>query len=198
MPPQVGKSKPKGREGRQSRSRNTTPNSLVESSIPSAIPTVTSFTDMKISALMVPSNISYDDILERHGGAGAIPDPSHLNTIAKNLKELSDLAAARSDACHLGIRILAEKRKAAFAEERERELEEENAARMREAEEIVKKEAEDEDEVRGRRGGKPKKKKESSSVLEERPLNTGAHGLARQDGLDLPLEGKWSVLACSN
>lgn len=140
---------------------------------------------------MVPTNISYDDILERHGGAGGIPDPSHLTTMAKDLKQLSELASARSETCNAGMRALSEKRKEALDEERQREQE----ARAREAEEretlkTLKKEAEEEDdEIRGRKVGKPKKKKERSSVREERPLAHGAHGLARQDGLDLPLKG---------
>ena len=139
----------------------------------------------------MPSNISYDDILERHGGAGGIPDPSHLTIMAKDLKQLSDLASARSDTCNAGMRALSEKRKEALDEERQVEQE----ARAREAEEretlkTLKKEAEEEDdEIRGRKGGKVKKKKERSSVREERPLAHGAHGLARQDGLDLPLKG---------
>ena len=77
--------------------------------------------------------------------------------------------------------------------EEEREREREQAARLREIEEreTLKREAEEDEEARGRKGGKNKKqKKESSSIREERPLNHGAHGLARQDGLDLPLQGK--------
>ena len=144
---------------------------------------------------MVPTNISYDDILERHGGSGGIPDPSHLTTMAKDLKQLSELASARNDTCNAGMRALSQKRKEALDEERQREQE----ARVREAEEIetlktLKKEAEDEDdEIRGRKGGKVKKKKERSSVREERPLAHGAHGLARQDGLDLPFKGMFGL-----
>ena len=188
MPPLVGKSKSKGRDGRQSRSRNSTPSSSVSGPI---APSHTAFLDILIGNLMVPTNISYDDILERHGGAGGIPDPSHLTTMATDLKQLSDLASARSDTCNAGMRALSEKRKEALDEERRREQE----ARAREAEEretlkTPKKEVEEEDdEIRGRKGGKPKKKKERSSVREERPLAHGAHGLARQDGLDLPLKG---------
>lgn len=195
MPPLVGK-KIKGRDGRQSRSRNTTPSSLIEVSIPSIAPSITSFTELPIGNLMVPSNITYDDILERHGGAGAIPDPNHLTTMAKDLKQLCELATARSDACNTGMRILADRRKDALAEEREREREQEQARHVREAEEreALKRDAEDEDEIRGRKGGKLKKKKERSGVREERPPNHGAHGLARQDGLDLPLEGKQKAL----
>lgn len=198
MPPPVGKTKAKGREGRQSRSRNTTPSSVVEVSVskPATAPSNTSFTELPIGILLIPSNITYDDILERHGGAGAIPDPNHLNTMAKDLKQLSELATARSDACNTGMRILSERRKDVLAEERERERAQEQAVRVREAEEreIIKREAEDEDRIRERKGGKLKKKKERSSVREERPPSHGAHGLARQDGLDLPLEGKWSAV----
>lgn len=144
---------------------------------------------------MVPTNISYDDILERHGGAGGIPDPSHLTIMAKDLKQLSELASARGDTCNVGMRALSERRKEALDEERQREQE----ARAREVEEreslhMLKKEAEEEEEeIRGRKGGKPKKKKERSSVREERPLAHGAHGLARQDGLDLPLKGTFVI-----
>ena len=146
---------------------------------------------------MIPTNISYDDILERHGGAGGIPDPSHLTIMAKDLKQLSELASVRSDTCNAGMRALSEKRKEAIEEERQMEQE----ARAREAEEretlkMLKKEVEEEDdESRGRKGGKPKKKKERSIVREERPLAHGAHGLARQDGLDLPLKGTFEVRA---
>ncbi len=139
---------------------------------------------------MVPTNISYDDILERHGGSGGIPDPSHLTTMVKDLKQLCELASARNDTCNLGMRALAERRKQALDDERDREREQ--AARAREAEEreSLKKEAEDEEDIRGRKPNKPRKqKREPSSVREERPLAHGAHGLARQDGLDLPLKG---------
>lgn len=174
MPPPVGK-KIKGRDGRQSRSRNTTPSSVIEVSIPSIPPSITSFTELSIGDLMVPSNMTYDDILERHGGAGAIPDPNHLTTMARDLKQLYELATLRSNTCNHGMRILAEKRKVVIAEEREREREQEQARHVREAEEreTLKREAEDEDEIRGRKGGKLKKKNERSSVREERPPNHG-------------------------
>ena len=196
MPPLVGKSKSKGREGRQSRSRNSTPCSSVSAPI---APSHTALLDIFIGNLMVPTNISYDDILERHGGAGGIPDPSHLTTMAKDLKQLSELASARKDTCNDAVREL-EKRKGTLDEERRREQD----ARIREAEEreilkTPKKEAEEEDdEIRGRKGGKPKKKKERSSIREERPLAHGAHGLARQDGLDLPLKGTFMTFGLFN
>jgi len=150
---------------------------------------------------MVPTNISYDDILERHGGSGGIPDPSHLTTMVTDLKQLCDLAATRNETCNAGLRALAGRRKDVLEEEREREREQEQAARAHEADEkeSLKKEAEEQDQeedqrgeekddVRGQKGSKGKRKKEPSRVREERPMNHGAHGLARQDGLDLPLK----------
>ena len=203
MPPTIAKSKTKGREGRQSRSRNTTPSSAVEVPISNTTPSNTAYTDIPIANLMIPTNISYDDILERHGGTGGIPDPSHLTIMAKDLKHLGDLASARSDTCNAGMRALAERRKGAIIEEereRERERRErEQATRARESEErrILKREADEEDDIRERKGSKNKKRKERSAVREERPLNHGAHGLARQDGLDLPLEGRQRDMSSS-
>lgn len=138
---------------------------------------------------MVPTNISYDDILERHGGSGGIPDPSHLTIMVKDLKQLCELASARNDTCNMGMRALAERRKQALDNERVREREQATRAREAEERESFQKEAEEEDH-RGHKPGKPKKqKREPSSVREERPLAHGAHGLARQDGLNLPLKG---------
>lgn len=114
--------------------------------------------------------------------------------MVKDLKQLCDLAATRNETCNAGMRALAEKRKDVLEEEREREheREREQASRAREAEEresLKRAIEEDDEDARGRKGGKVKKRKASSSIREERPLNHGAHGLARQDGLDLPLKG---------
>lgn len=195
MPPLVGKSRPKGREGRQSRSRNTTPSSTVSAPISSITPSNTGYLDIPIGNLVVPTNINYDDILERHGGGGGIPDPKHLETIANDLKTLAALARTRAESCDGGMRELVRRRKEAVEEAREQE----QAARDREEKEkekerekltqSVKKEVEDEENARESKSGKPKKKKERSVAREERPLTHGAHGLARQDGLDLPLKG---------
>ena len=137
---------------------------------------------------MVPTNISYDSVLDRHGGGGNIPDPTHLDTISRDLKMLAQLATARGDANTKGMRDLSDRRKQILEEEREREREQ---ARIQAEEERknLKREAEDDEVERESKAGKQKKKKEQSVPREERPLNHGAHGLARQDGLDLPLEG---------
>ena len=189
MAPAIVKSKPKGREGRQSRSRNTTPSSTVSAPITINTPSHTAFLDIPLASLMIPTNITYEDVLDRHGGGGGIPDPKHLEQISNDLKTLAALANARSDANNKGMRDLSEKRKQVIEDERDRE----QAARQREEKEreSLKREAEDDEELRW--GNRNKKKKERSAA-EERPLNHGAHGLARQDGLDLPLEGTSRLL----
>ena len=185
----VGKSKPKNKEGRQSRSRNTTPSSSVSAPLTSTISPHSAFLDLLVSSLEIPTNISYDLVLERHGGGGGIPDPNHLETISNDLKTLALLANTRSDANTKGMRELSERRKQAIEAERERERDQAAKDLAEEERKSLKREAEEEEEDRERRIGKTKKKKERSTVKEERPLNHGAHGLARQDGLDLPLEG---------
>ncbi|KAL9103554.1 MAG: hypothetical protein Q9187_008995, partial [Circinaria calcarea] len=79
------------------------------------------------------------------------------------------------------MRELSVRRKEREAEERDRE----KANREAEERESRKRAAEDEEESRARKGGKLKKRKDRSSIREERPLTHGAHGVARQDGLDL-------------
>ena len=147
----------------------------------------TAFLDIPISNLVVPTNIKYDDILERHGGNGGIPDPKHLDIIANDLKTLAALAKTRSEFNDGGMRELAKRRKEAVEEERERE----EAARQRERKEkeSARRDVEMEDVTPERKNGKVRKKERSVAREEksqERPPNHGAHGLARQDGLDLP------------
>ena len=197
MPPAMAKSKPKGREGRHSRSRNTTPSSSVSAPLTSIVPSYTAFLDIPISNLEIPTNISYDLVLERHGGVGGIPDPNHLETISNDLKTLAALANTRSDANTKGMRELSDRRKQVIEEVREREREQVVRDRADEERKSVKREAEEDDDRDKKAGKPPKKKKERSTVREERPLTHGAHGIARQDGLDLPLEGTLRYTAIS-
>ena len=187
MPPPLSK-KIKGRDGRRSSSRHTTPSSTISAPMASPTPTKTAFLDIPISDLAIPVNVKYEDILERHGGNGGIPDPKHLETIADNLRMLAKLAQSRTKYNDMGMRALAVKRKEALEQEREREME----ARELEQQEIARKQAEEEEAAREKKNGKSKRK-ERSRVREEkpqdRPLNHGAHGLARQDGVNLPVKG---------
>lgn len=185
MPPAGGKGKGKGRDARRSRSRNTTPSSVVSAG--ASIGSVnTAYLDIPVTSLMVPTNISYDDILERHGGGGGIPDPKHLETLAADLKTLSMLAETRGKACWKGMTELAVRRKERLENDRERE----RAKREAEEKEKMRKEAEEADDRIGKKGSKLKKSKDRAAVREERPLTHGAHGVARQDGVDTQMTGK--------
>lgn len=189
MPPMGGKSKAKARDGRQSPSRNTTPSSNVSIPISVAGPLTTVYLEIPTENLTIPTNTNYDDILERHGGGGGIPDPKLLEIMANDLHVLSQLADTRGQACDGAMREISKRRK----EKREEERAKEQANREAEEKESLKRAAEDEDEARGRKTAKVKKRKERSNVREERPPTHGAHGLVRQDGSDLPVKGTFST-----
>ena len=192
MPPLPGKTKTKGRDqGRSSRSRNTTPSSNVSAPISTIAATNTAYLDIPVDNLTIHSGISYDDILERHGGGGGIPDPKHLEAMADNLKTLSLRAETRGQACDGAMRELVSRQKEMKLEE---ERSKEKAMREKAAQEAAEKEslkraAEEEEGAKSKKALKLKKKKEQS-IGEERPLTHGAHGVARQDGSSLPSKGK--------
>ncbi|KAL9032905.1 MAG: hypothetical protein Q9180_006235, partial [Flavoplaca navasiana] len=184
MPQLSGTGKAKSRDGRQSRSRNTTPSSNISIPISTNTSSQTTYLEIDLGKIMVPTNVTYEHLLSQYGGGQGIPDPSSLNQMVDNLKMLGQLATERAAACDGGMRELVNRRKQRVEEEQQ--LEQEN--RNREEKASLKRAAEEE-EARGRKTLKLKKvKKERSSVREERPLAVGAHGLARQDGLDFPQE----------
>ena len=191
-PPLGGKSKPKIRDGRRSRSRNTTPFPIVSIPIGISAPSSTAYLEISIANLSDSTTINYNNILEQHSGGGGIPDPRDLENMANDLKTLSIFADTKCNACDGAMRELSKRRKEKLEDNRERE----KMKRDAEEKDSLKRVAEDEEEARGRKGGKLKKiKKEGGILKEERPLSHGAHGLARQDGLDLPVKGmflKWS------
>ena len=186
----------KGRDqGRSSRSRNTTPSSNVSAPISTVAATNTAYLDIPVDNLTIHSGISYDDILERHGGGGGIPDPKHLEAMADNLKTLSQRAETRGQACDAAMRELVSRQKEIKLEE---ERSKEKAMREKAAQEAAEKEslkraAEEEEGAKSKKALKLKKKKEQS-MKEERPLTHGAHGVARQDGSSLPSKGEKSSL----
>lgn len=192
MPPlgSKGKSKIKDGTGRHSRSRNTTPSSVV--SVPISVSSGNfAYLDIPLSAVMIPSApgaILYDEILERHGGGGGIPDPKHLEVLKTDLENLSQLAATREKACDNGIREISSKRKQRVEEE----VEIEQASRREAEEKAHLKRAAEDDEIDRLNKAKAKKRKDQSKVREERPLTHGAHGVARQDGVDTSPKGQSS------
>lgn len=189
MPPLAGKSKPKARDGRQSPSRNTTPSSVASLPFIAAVLS-TAYLDIPVSSLVIPPNITYDDILERHGGAGGIPDPKNLELMANDLNTLSLSAERRGQACDGAMRELAKRRKERIEADRMREL----ASREAEEKEKSKRAAEEDDDAGGKKAGRLKKRKDRINAKEERPLAHGAHVVARQDGGDLPVKGAFSSL----
>lgn len=185
MPQFGGPSKTRSRDGRHSRSRNTTPVSNISIPINANAASHTSYLGIDIGSLMVPTNVTYDHLLNQHGGGQGIPDPASLNQMVDNLKLLAQLAEERSRVCNAGTGELSKRRKGRVEEEHR--LDQEN--RDREEKASFKRAAEEED-VRGRKSLKTKKvKKERSTVREERPLAVGAHGLARQDGRETTPQG---------
>ncbi|KAL9600930.1 MAG: hypothetical protein Q9219_002865 [cf. Caloplaca sp. 3 TL-2023] len=181
--PQLNGTNKASRDGRHSRSRNTTPSSNISIPINSHT-SHTAYLGIDLGSIMVPSNVSYEQLLNQHGGGQGIPDPTSLNQMVDNLKLLGQLAEERAKACDGGMRELSKRRKERV--EQEYRLDKEN--RDREEKESLKRAAEDE-EARSRKSLKTKKvKKERSAARDERPLAVGAHGLARQDGLDVALQ----------
>jgi transcriptional adapter 3 len=182
MAPLATKSKGKVKDGRQSRSRHTTPSSVTSLAISSGMTSSkTAYLETALGSLMVPTNVLYDDILKRHGPADTIPDSNHLETLANDLDTLSQLATTREDTCDGCMRLLSVRRRERVEEEREEEQARRDAEEKEKA--SLKRVAED-DEIERGKATKIKKKKEKSSVKEDRPLAVGAHGLARQDGKD--------------
>ena len=188
MPPLATKGKGKARDARRSRSRNTTPNSAVSSSAVPSAPTLTAYLGIDTACLLVPSSPQYAEIIEKLELKQGMPEPKHLDMLVEQLRQLSDAAEARSQACYLAMTALSDKRKEIAEQERERERQEREAESRRAR---IRKEAEDADEDAViRKAGKVKKRKERPSSREERPLLQGAHELAPQDGVLVKQEGQ--------
>lgn len=174
--PSAYKSKVKGRDARQSRSRNTTPSNA--GSVPMAVPLLPSYLENDVTKLIDLANGQYTDLLELVAGPN-IPDSKTLETLVEYLKSLSDMADARGEACNAGMREMSQKRKEVMEDQ---ELSREVGDRAK-----LKRETEEDDDPIHK--GKVKKRKERASTKEERPLNHGAREVARQDGAETKIEG---------
>ncbi|KAH8787370.1 histone acetyltransferases subunit 3-domain-containing protein [Hyaloscypha sp. PMI_1271] len=156
----------KGRDVRQSRSRNTTP-SLVSAGAQGEAG-YTAYLELPITQFRTA-----DDITEHYGSA--IPSSKDLEALLDRLKRLVEVVEVRGAVCDKGMRMLAQTRK-----ERNEEIETERRDEERKVRDAA------EEEERGRnKANKVKKRKELSSTREERPLTHGAHGLAPQDGSNI-------------
>ena len=191
MPGQKGTGK-KGRDVRQSRSRNTTPSlgGGTNSSLPHSDNSETAYLELPVQQFRTS-----DDIVEQYGSA--IPNSKDLEALTERLQRLVEIVETRGFVCDRGMRMLAQARK-----ERVDEIETER--RDEERKERLKRDAADEEERGRNKANKVKKRKDVSTAREERPLTHGAHGLAPQDGSNLGMPVPTSVplftqcCSCSN
>ncbi|KAF2758603.1 hypothetical protein EJ05DRAFT_358704 [Pseudovirgaria hyperparasitica] len=170
MAPTSDKSKPSKSHGRdrRSKSRNTTP-------VPVSVtvePTHTSlYLNTSLNPLIVNPTITLEDVLDRNGTSPNIPSSVALGSMQDKIKDsFVNQLKQRGETCDRALREVTAKRKE--HEEQERNKESQNL----EAEER-----------------KRKLKKMSKRASEDRPLAVGAHGLARQDGVDVHKETSSSI-----
>ncbi|KAJ5275024.1 hypothetical protein N7505_003569 [Penicillium chrysogenum] len=172
--PSAYKGKGKGRDARQSRSRNTTPSSASAPAVAS-LP-IQSYLENDVTKHIDLASVQYSDVLDLVS-AQNIPDSKTLETLVEHLKGLSDMADMRGEVCNAGMREMSQKRKEVEDQELDREVRDRSK---------LKRETEEDDDIH--KGGKLKRRKERSGK-EERPLNHGAHDIARQDGAETKVEG---------
>ncbi|KAJ5746612.1 hypothetical protein N7520_011794 [Penicillium odoratum] len=175
--PSAHKSKGKGRDARQSRSRNTTPSNI-------GAPPLPSYLENDVTKLIDVANGQYTELLELVA-APNIPDSKTLETLVEHLNNLSDMADTRGEVFNAGMREMSQKRKEVMEDQ---ELSHEVADRAK-----LKRETEDDDDPIHK--GKIKKRKDRGSIKEERPLSHGAHEVSRQDGAETKVEGAASPVS---
>jgi transcriptional adapter 3 len=165
--PGKGKGKAQQRDAnshRRSRSRNSTPVSA--SSVSAILDTPHSpYLQTSLNQYNNLSNSPVDDIFDGSSSSSNPPSASTLRTITESVKtQLLNTIKPRGDICDRLMRELSSKRKERTERTRLRELAEREAEERKKLLSVT-----------------PKKRGRE----EERPLAVGAHGLARQDGVDV-------------
>ena len=188
MPPMGSKGKGKARDARGSRSRNTTPSSVLSAPTSSTVP---AYLDSDATKQHPAPEIQYAEVYERLSSSTPAPDPRYLEKLVDQLRALGKYADERVTVCDTALRELVSRRQAVVHEQREQQQREREAEERRAR---LKKEAEDEEDgVRVAKANKVKKRKPDRNNAHDdqdsRPLTHGAHGLARQDGLEIKQEG---------
>ena len=132
MPPYAGaKSKGgKARDGRRSRSRNTTPSSVISAPAVSG-PATTPFLELDTSKLLVTTPSVYSDILEKLENKTTSLDTKQFQDIISQLNSLGDGAEKRSDLCSAAMRTLHEQYAELEAEQKEQERQAEQARKVK-------------------------------------------------------------------
>ena len=134
MPPLGSASKSKNKnvkEARHSRSRNTTPSSVLSATAAPGAPPTTPFLQLDTSKLLVASQPNYADILDRLETKPANLDPKQLQDTIEQLKQLGDSAEKRIDSCEKAIRLIHDQLKDLDSEHKERERHVEHAKRVK-------------------------------------------------------------------
>jgi len=149
----AAKSKNKSRDARRSRSRNTTPSSVLSGGTAPAGPSITLFLELDTTKLIVPAHPQYGDIVDRLESKAAALDPKQLQDISDQLKQLGDSAEKRVASCEYSIRKLHEQAKEVEAEPKERDKQAEQTRRAKARKEAQPTEA-------SQKNGKAKKRKD--------------------------------------
>lgn len=133
MPPlgSASKSKNKQKDARHSRSRNTTPSSVLSASAIASAPSTTPFLQLDTSRLLVASQPSYAEILDRLEIKPSNLEPRQLQDVIEQIKHLNDSAEKRIDSCEKAIRVIHDQLKDLDSEHKERERQAEQARRIK-------------------------------------------------------------------
>lgn len=127
----ASKSKNKQKEARHSRSRNTTPSSVLSASANASAPSTTPFLQFDTSKLLVSSQPSYAEILDRLEIKPSNLEPRQLQDIIEQIKQLNDSAEKRIDSCEKAIRVIHDQLKDLDSEHKERERQAEQVRRIK-------------------------------------------------------------------
>lgn len=133
MPPVASATKGKGknREARRSRSRNTTPSSVLSASTVPTGPTTSPLLDLDLNKLLVAARPSYTEFTDYLDSHGAKVEPKSLHDIIEQLKHLSDAAEKRIESCEKAIRLIHEQKKDIESEQQNRDRQAEQARRSK-------------------------------------------------------------------
>lgn len=133
MPPlgSANKSKHKQKDAGHSRSRNTTPSSVLSASAIASTPSTTPYLQLDTAKLLVASQPSYAEILERLETKPSNLEPRQLQDVIEQIKQLNDSAEKRIDSCEKAIRVIHDQLKDLDSEQKERERHVEQARRIK-------------------------------------------------------------------
>ncbi|KAF2268286.1 hypothetical protein CC78DRAFT_530202 [Lojkania enalia] len=158
------KAKPSGSH----RSRNTTPMPSTSVRVSAEPSSSSSYFRTSMSHLSRDCDVSVEEILDHGGSVSQIPSVTALNSMRESIqKRVLDHVRIRGEVSDRVLRELQKIRSQRTVHNRERERE---RAADKEAEE---------------RKHRPKKVGKKWEPGDDRPLTIGAHGMARQDGVDV-------------